>query len=42
MIIDRNFHYGHGELDIIADDKDTLVFVKVKSQKSDVMGDAFA
>ncbi|MCG3121239.1 MAG: hypothetical protein ALAOOOJD_04245 [bacterium] len=41
QIIDRNFRYGHGEIDIIADDKGMLVFVEVKTQKSDAMGEAF-
>jgi putative endonuclease len=29
-IIERNYTYAHGEIDIIAEDKDTLVFVEVK------------
>lgn len=33
-IIERNYHYGHGELDIIAKDKDVLVFVEVKTRKN--------
>ena len=41
QIIDRNFRYGHGEIDIIADDNGMLVFVEVKTQKSDTMGEAF-
>jgi putative endonuclease len=40
-ILDRNFHYGHGEIDLIADNKGTLVFVEVKTQKSETMGEAF-
>jgi putative endonuclease len=40
-IIACNFRHGHGEIDIIADDKGTLVFVEVKTQKSDAMGEAF-
>jgi putative endonuclease len=40
-ILDRNFRYGHGEIDLIADDKGTLVFVEVKTQKSEAMGEAF-
>lgn len=31
-IILRNYRYGHGEIDIIAKDKDVLVFVEVKSR----------
>ena len=33
-IIERNYRYGKGELDIIARDKDFLVFVEVKSRES--------
>jgi len=33
-IIERNYHYGHGELDIIAKDKNVLVFVEVKTRKN--------
>ncbi len=33
-IIDRNYFYGHGEIDIIARDGDQLVFVEVKTRKS--------
>ncbi len=35
-IVKRNFHFGTlGEIDIIAKDKDVLVFVEVKSKKPD-------
>lgn len=40
-ILARNFHYGHGEIDLIADDNGVLVFVEVKTQKSEAMGEAF-
>lgn len=40
-IIARNFRYGHGEIDIVAEDQSTLVFVEVKTQKSEAMGEAF-
>jgi len=40
-ILTRNFRYGHGEIDLIADDHGMLVFVEVKTQRSDQMGDAF-
>ncbi|MDZ7361067.1 MAG: YraN family protein [candidate division KSB1 bacterium] len=40
-ILHRNFRYGRGEIDIIADDNGMLVFVEVKTQKSDAMGEAF-
>ena len=33
-IIERNFFYGHGEIDIIAKDNDTLVFIEVKLRKN--------
>jgi putative endonuclease len=38
-IIKRNFHFGrYGEIDIIAKDKDTLVFVEVKTRYSKEYG----
>ncbi|MFZ1290962.1 MAG: YraN family protein [Melioribacteraceae bacterium] len=33
-IIEKNYHYGHGEIDIIAKDKNILVFVEVKTRKN--------
>jgi len=33
-IIERNYRYGKGELDIIAKDKEFLVFVEVKTRES--------
>lgn len=33
-IIEMNYHYGHGEIDIIAKDNDEIVFVEVKTRKS--------
>ncbi len=33
-IIKRNYYYAHGELDIVAEDGDTLVFVEVKYRRS--------
>ena len=33
-IIKRNWHFSHGEIDIIAKDKDVLVFVEVKTRKN--------
>ena len=33
-IVKRNYRYGHGEIDIIANDKDVLVFVEVKTRKN--------
>jgi putative endonuclease len=37
-IITRNWRYGKGEIDIIAQDKDTLVFIEVKYRKSLAFG----
>jgi len=31
-ILDRNYQFGHGEIDIIAKDKGWLVFVEVKTR----------
>ena len=33
-IVERNYRFGKGEIDIIAKDKDTLVFVEVKTRKN--------
>ena len=33
-IIERNYQYGHGEIDIVAMEGDELVFIEVKSRKS--------
>ena len=38
-IIEMNYHYGHGEIDIIAMDGDTLVFCEVKYRENDEFGD---
>lgn len=37
-IIERNFRIGYGEIDIIAVNKDCLVFVEVKTRTSDKFG----
>lgn len=34
QIIERNYRYGHGEIDIVAKDGDVLVFVEVKTRKN--------
>ncbi len=38
-IIERNYRYGKGEIDIVAKDKDEIVFVEVKSRKNLEFGD---
>lgn len=37
-ILDRNYRYGHGEIDIIARDGETTVFVEVKTRTSAAFG----
>ena len=39
VIIERGYHDKMGEIDIIAVDDDTIVFVEVKTRTSDVAGD---
>ncbi len=39
-ILERNFRTRHGEIDIVARDGDTLVFIEVKTRRSLVMGSA--
>jgi len=39
QIIEMNFRFGHGEIDIIARDGDVLVFCEVKTRKTDEYGD---
>ncbi len=40
-ILERNFRTKFGEIDIIAKDKDTFVFVEVKARHSDKFGFPF-
>jgi putative endonuclease len=37
-IIERNFQKKHGDIDIIAKDGDTYVFIEVKTRNSDAYG----
>jgi putative endonuclease len=38
-IVERNFHFGRaGEIDLIAEDGETLVFIEVKSRSSTLYG----
>jgi len=38
-ILEKNFYYNHGEIDIVAKDGNVLVFVEVKSRHSDKFGE---
>ncbi len=38
-ILERNYRCSLGEIDIVARDRDTLVFVEVKSRKTEAFGD---
>jgi putative endonuclease len=38
QIVDRNVRYRHGEIDIVAWCKDTLVFVEVKCRRGSLFG----
>ena len=40
-IIERNYRFKAGEIDLIADDKGTLTFIEVKYRKSDSFGQPF-
>jgi putative endonuclease len=37
-IRNRNYRFGRGEIDIVAEDGETLVFVEVKARRSDSYG----
>ena len=39
-ILDRNVRYPNGELDIVARDRETVVFVEVKARRSEEFGGA--
>jgi putative endonuclease len=38
-LIERNYRYGRGEIDLIFDDHGIIVFVEVKARSSDVYGE---
>jgi putative endonuclease len=38
QILETNFKFGRGEIDIIARDKETLVFIEVKTRKTTAFG----
>lgn len=38
-IIERQYHSGYGEIDLIAADNDTIVFVEVKTRKTSAWGE---
>lgn len=38
QILERNYRYGHGEIDIVAREGETLVFVEVKTAATDEYG----
>jgi putative endonuclease len=40
-VLHYNWRAGHKEIDLIAKDRDTLVFVEVKSRTSELYGDAY-
>ncbi len=39
QIVERNYRCPLGEIDIVATDKDTIVFVEVKCRKTEAFGD---
>lgn len=38
-ILERNYYFARGEIDIIADDRGTLVFIEVKARRSSAYGE---
>ncbi len=38
LILERNYHYGHKEIDLIGRDGNTIVFVEVKTGRSKKFG----
>jgi len=39
-VLERNFRYERGEIDIVAEDREALVFVEVKSRRTRTFGEA--
>lgn len=39
QILEQNYYYNHGEIDIVAKEGKTLVFVEVKSRRSRTFGE---
>lgn len=39
VVIDRDWHSGHRDIDIVAIERDTVVFVEVKTRRNSVFGD---
>ena len=39
-VIEKNYHTRFGEIDIIAKDKECMVFIEVKTRKSNLYGNA--
>jgi putative endonuclease len=42
IFIDRNYHCRMGEIDLIMEDADTIVFIEVRYRKSELFGGAMA
>ncbi|MDW7650453.1 MAG: YraN family protein [Bacillota bacterium] len=42
VILARNWRCERGEIDIVANDRKTLVFIEVKTRRTDHCGDGFA
>ncbi len=40
-ILKRNYRFGHKEIDVVAKDKNTIVFVEVKTGRSKKFGEPF-
>ncbi len=41
QILKRNYRFGHKEIDIVAQDKNTIIFVEVKTGRSKKFGEPF-